>query len=326
MKTMPLLGVLLVLRVGLANPVAAPERPRLWVERDAGGVVLTWAGGGLLETAPAVRGPWTVLNAATSPHRVAEPAGTAFYRVHQVYALIVNRTGDGTGTVRSSPAGILCGTDCQATLSAGQTVTLEATADAGSTFTGWSGDCAGTGDCVVTLDRAREVTATFGSTVVLNPFINGDFEQGPGVGWEERPGTVIFTAADLGGAQPYSGRYAALLGFDQDGRRQVQLGQRVTLPNRRPLFLNFAAWIYSKELCDVPWYDQITLYVNGQAVVQDSQICQGSGTDGWLRYSVDVTALAGQSMALVFEIYSSDGLWSALLLDDVAIADQAWGE
>ena len=56
------------------------------------------------------------------------------------------------------------------------------------------------------------------------------------------------------------------------------------------------------------------------------RVCQGSGTDGWLRYSVDVSALAGQSVAVVFEIYSADELWSAPLFDDVAIAGQAWGE
>ena len=34
--------------------------------------------------------------------------------------------------------------------------------DAGSTFTGWSGEgCSGTGDCVVTMDTAKNVTATF---------------------------------------------------------------------------------------------------------------------------------------------------------------------
>ena len=166
----------------------------------------------------------------------------------------------------------------------------------GVVLAGWSGDCLGTGDCVVTLDRARAVTATFAPTAGLSPFVNGDFEQGPTVGWEQQPGTAIFPASNLGGAEPYSGRYAALLGFDQDGRRQAQLGQR------------------------------ITLYLNGQVVVQDDRVCQGSGTDGWLRYSVDVSALAGQSVAVVFEIYSTDGLWSALLLDDVAIAGQAWGE
>jgi hypothetical protein len=41
---------------------------------------------------------------------------------------------------------------------------------------------------------------------------------------------------------------------------------------------------------------------------------------------VDVSALAGQSVAVVFEIYSADELWSAPLFDDVAIAGQAWGE
>jgi hypothetical protein len=40
-------------------------------------------------------------------------------------------------------------------------VTLTPTADAGSTFTGWSGACTGTGTCTVTMDQDRAVTATF---------------------------------------------------------------------------------------------------------------------------------------------------------------------
>jgi hypothetical protein len=40
-------------------------------------------------------------------------------------------------------------------------VTLTATADTGSAFAGWSGDCSGTGDCVLTVDAAKSVTATF---------------------------------------------------------------------------------------------------------------------------------------------------------------------
>jgi hypothetical protein len=40
-------------------------------------------------------------------------------------------------------------------------VTLTATASAGSTFTGWSGACTGTGSCVVTMSAAKSVTATF---------------------------------------------------------------------------------------------------------------------------------------------------------------------
>jgi len=45
---------------------------------------------------------------------------------------------------------------------------LTATAAAGSTFTGWSGACTGTGTCVVTMDQDRAVTATF-DLIVTTP-------------------------------------------------------------------------------------------------------------------------------------------------------------
>lgn len=67
----------------------------------------------------------------------------------------------GTGTVTSSPAGINCGATCSASYNSGTSVTLTATAAAGSTFTGWSGACTGTGSCIVTMSAAKSVTATF---------------------------------------------------------------------------------------------------------------------------------------------------------------------
>jgi Divergent InlB B-repeat domain/Prenyltransferase and squalene oxidase repeat len=75
--------------------------------------------------------------------------------------LTVTKAGSGSGTVTSSPAGIDCGATCAASFSNGTIVTLTATPDAGSTFTGWGGDCTGTGPCVVTMDQDRAVTATF---------------------------------------------------------------------------------------------------------------------------------------------------------------------
>ncbi|TAJ18472.1 MAG: YncE family protein, partial [Dehalococcoidia bacterium] len=77
------------------------------------------------------------------------------------YALTVARQGTGLGTVTSTPAGIDCGSSCTATFDSGAVVTLTATPDATSTFTGWSGACTGTGSCVVTMDAAKSVTATF---------------------------------------------------------------------------------------------------------------------------------------------------------------------
>lgn len=70
--------------------------------------------------------------------------------------------GSGSGTVTSAPAGITCGSDCTEDYPHATLVTLTAQPGPGSTFDGWSGACTGiTGDCVVTLDAARTVTATF---------------------------------------------------------------------------------------------------------------------------------------------------------------------
>jgi hypothetical protein len=79
------------------------------------------------------------------------------------YSLSVTKAGTGGGTVTSSPAGINCGSTCSTSFSYNTVVTLSATADPGSTFTGWSGEgCSGTGTCQVTMSQARTVTATFG--------------------------------------------------------------------------------------------------------------------------------------------------------------------
>ncbi len=76
--------------------------------------------------------------------------------------MTVTRSGSGTGSVSSSPMGITCGSDCSEAYGHGTMVTLTATADASSTFTGWSGGgCSGTTPCTVTMDMDRSVVATF---------------------------------------------------------------------------------------------------------------------------------------------------------------------
>jgi hypothetical protein len=75
--------------------------------------------------------------------------------------LSVGKAGTGSGTVTSTPAGIDCGATCSASFDPGQSVSLAAAAGAGSTFTGWSGACTGTGACVLTMDGNTSVTATF---------------------------------------------------------------------------------------------------------------------------------------------------------------------
>jgi hypothetical protein len=79
----------------------------------------------------------------------------------KTYTLTVKKAGTGSGTVTSSPPGINCGPTCSATYSPGTSVTLTATPDDDSTFTGWSGG--DTGTLTVIMNSDVTVTATFTS-------------------------------------------------------------------------------------------------------------------------------------------------------------------
>jgi hypothetical protein len=73
----------------------------------------------------------------------------------------VTKTGGGSGTVSSAPAGIICGVSCTAIFEEGTAITLTAVADSGSEFTGWSGACSGVAPCAFTFGEGAEVVANF---------------------------------------------------------------------------------------------------------------------------------------------------------------------
>ena len=82
------------------------------------------------------------------------------------FSLTVSKSGTGSGTITSAPAGISCGADCAESYASGTSVTLSQAATAGSTFAGWSGACSGVGACTVSMTQARAVTATFNTVAV----------------------------------------------------------------------------------------------------------------------------------------------------------------
>ena len=94
---------------------------------------------------------------------LAEPYTWQFKTIGPKFNLTVTKPGSGSGTVVSTPAGINCGTACQAAMDVGNTVTLEATVDSNSKFTGWSGDaCDGTTEpCVFSMDADKSIAANF---------------------------------------------------------------------------------------------------------------------------------------------------------------------
>ena len=93
---------------------------------------------------------------------------TATFNPSPPVTLSVTKSGGGSGTVTSNPGGISCGISCSVQFAGGTPVTLTATADAGSIFTGWTSvpgnafHCNGTTvDCSMTLNTDTTVTANF---------------------------------------------------------------------------------------------------------------------------------------------------------------------
>ncbi len=114
----------------------------------------------------------------------ADPCTLPMTATHEVSAtftietrhLTVNRTGSGAGTVTGGP--IHCPATCAADPNYGTQVNLTATADPGSRFAGWTGDCSGAGTCSVTMTADHSVTAQFAAVWVLTVATNGGSGSG----------------------------------------------------------------------------------------------------------------------------------------------------
>jgi Divergent InlB B-repeat domain/PKD domain len=81
------------------------------------------------------------------------------------HQLKVTKSGTGGGTVTSTPAGINCGSTCEANFDHGTVVTLSAVSNAGTEPVQWTGcDSIVSGECKVTMSAAKDVTAKFDPT------------------------------------------------------------------------------------------------------------------------------------------------------------------
>jgi uncharacterized delta-60 repeat protein len=114
---------------------------------------------------------WSGACSGTGPCTLSMNADqTVTARFESDKTLTLAKAGNGTGTVSSSPAGISCGSSCVSSFRYETTVTLTASAAAGSSFAGWSGaGCSGAGTCTVTLDADRSITASFEQVKTPSP-------------------------------------------------------------------------------------------------------------------------------------------------------------
>ncbi len=105
-----------------------------------------------------------------------------------VHTLEVFVAGGGSGVVASSPLGIECGASCTASFTLGTVVSLNASADSGSAFSGWSGACTGTNPCDLAMNTDQFVTATFTAMQVAVPNV---------IGQTQTAATAMITGAGL---------------------------------------------------------------------------------------------------------------------------------
>jgi hypothetical protein len=67
----------------------------------------------------------------------------------------------GSGSVKNTPTGFSCSSNCTANFGSNTVVTLTVTPAGGMSFIGWSGACSGTGSCSVDMVGAESVFAAF---------------------------------------------------------------------------------------------------------------------------------------------------------------------
>jgi hypothetical protein len=99
--------------------------------------------------------------AGTGPCTVTMIAATSVTAIFTQITYPLSVSLFGNGSVTSSPSGIACGATCSANFGSGTPVTLTATPAQGAVFNGWGGVCSGTGNCVVTMNAAANVSAAF---------------------------------------------------------------------------------------------------------------------------------------------------------------------
>ena len=77
------------------------------------------------------------------------------------YSLHTSVTGKGTVNINHSLGDLKCIESCNDQFQNGEVINLNASAEQGYTFSGWSGACSGNGSCTITMDQIKHIGAHF---------------------------------------------------------------------------------------------------------------------------------------------------------------------
>lgn len=163
----------------------------------------------------------------------------------------------------------------------------------------------------------------------LPALVNGNFNNGPGSGWEQRWETrpqdqmivrcdsIRDNAVKLGCGTPY----AAWLG----GRRvpqQMHLSQAVTapLPNTYDAQLTYRYFTFSSRAgndCEKD-YAQVAILHGSNVTTQKYNLCSTQDTNAWVPATIILTGTRGLSVTVEFSIVLQGGALGNFFVDDVS--------
>ena len=150
-----------------------------------------------------------------------------------------------------------------------------------------------------------------------NPIANGNFEGGPGVGWDELSLYGVDLIVSEAPAPAHSGEWLAWLGGLRD--EASILSQYVAIPTAAPI-LSFYHWIDSADECGK---DLASIHI-ATDMVWSADLCTDTHMSGWERQVVDLSAYAGRgTVQLDFIVITSLNIHSSWFLDDVALVPSA---
>ena len=156
-----------------------------------------------------------------------------------------------------------------------------------------------------------------GTGTIASDLINGDFEQGH-VAWMEYSthGWDIILEEASSPAPAHGGSWLAWLGGDYDDDSYVS--QSITIPTGMP-YLHYWYWIASEDVCSFDYF-----WIKfGSTTVHTKDLCESQQTGGWVEGVLNLSAYAGSTNTLRFEVSTDSSLNSNLFLDDIFFSGTA---
>lgn len=161
-----------------------------------------------------------------------------------------------------------------------------------------------------------EATSKTYVPLILNPPLtvvnNGNFEAG-NTSWQATSTTgrtLIRTSFAPTSVSMHGGAWGAWLG----GRDYETSALQQTISIQPgSTYLTYWHWIGSSDYCG---YDFARIKLNGVTVVQYN-LCSSTNTGGWVKKVFNLSAYAGQTVALRIEVKNDYALNSNLFIDDI---------